>query len=141
MTLKILLDQRNIKQIEILFNRYCDLIETYRNKAVLKYIINDIDDQIRDSRKFQLHRLLDSIDKVEVDIFVSLHPNKCSIIRDYLVGKLILYLLNKYQINIRIEGEEITKLKKNTDLHEYKEFHELIKFGSESNIENEGDML
>jgi hypothetical protein len=43
LTLKILLDQRNLKQIEVLFSRYGELIHTYKNKAVLREIIEDID--------------------------------------------------------------------------------------------------
>lgn len=33
-------------------------METYRSKAVLKEIIREIDDQVRNARKYQLKRLL-----------------------------------------------------------------------------------
>lgn len=57
------------------------------------------------------------------------------------MGKLILYLLHRYEVATKIDGEEIAKLRKSVDLYEYTEFKELIKLGGEGNAENEGDML
>lgn len=66
MTLKILLDQKNLKQIEALFGRYGVLIDTYRHKAVLKEIISDIDEQICNARKYQLRKVLETMAKADV---------------------------------------------------------------------------
>lgn len=45
------------------------------------------------------------------------------------MGKLILYLLHRYEVATKIDGEEIAKLRKSVDLYEYTEFKELIKLG------------
>lgn len=80
LTLKILLDQRNMKQIEMLFARYGELMNTYRSKAVLKEIIADIDEQMRSARRYQLMRVLDSIFRNEVEIFINLQFDRTDII-------------------------------------------------------------
>ena len=71
-------------------------MNTYRNKAVLKEIIADIDEQMRSARKYQLMRVLDSISKSEVDIFINLQFNRAEVIENYLLNKLILYLLYRF---------------------------------------------
>jgi|LakMenE01Jun11ns_1017448.scaffolds.fasta_scaffold7207127_1 hypothetical protein len=94
-------------------------MNTYRNKAVLKEIIADIDEQMRSARKYQLMRVLDSISKSEVDIFINLQFNRAEVIESYLLNKLILYLLYRFQITLKNDSEEMLKIKKSVDLYEY----------------------
>jgi len=94
-------------------------MNTYRNKAVLKEIIADIDEQMRSARKYQLMRVLDSISKSEVDIFINLQFNRAEVIESYLLNKLILYLLYRFQITLKNDSEELLKIKKSVDLYEY----------------------
>lgn len=94
-------------------------MNTYRNKAVLKEIIADIDEQMRSARKYQLMRVLASISKSEVDIFINLQFNRAEVIENYLLNKLILYLLYRFQITLKTDSEEMLKIKKSVDLYEY----------------------
>lgn len=94
-------------------------MNTYRNKAVLKEIIADIDEQMRSARKYQLMRVLDSISKSEVDIFINLQFNRAEVIESYLLNKLILYLLYRFQITLKNDSEEMLKIKKSVDFYEY----------------------
>jgi hypothetical protein len=43
LTLKVLLDQKNYKQVEVLYLRYYPLLETYKDKPVLSTIVGDIE--------------------------------------------------------------------------------------------------
>ena len=61
LTLKVLLDQKNYKQVEVLYLRYYPLLETYKDKPVLSTIVGDIEQQLRMVRKMQLRRFLYAI--------------------------------------------------------------------------------
>lgn len=43
LTLKVLLDQKNVKQIECLYLRYYPLLLAYKDKPVLSTIVGDIE--------------------------------------------------------------------------------------------------
>jgi hypothetical protein len=92
-------------------------MNTYRSKAVLKEIIADIDEQVQSARKYQLMRVLDSISRGEVEIFINLQVNRAETIENYLLNKLILYLLYRFQVNVKIDPEEILKIRKAVDLY------------------------
>ncbi len=55
----------------------------------------------------------------EVEIFLQLHPSKEKLLQDYLVGKLMLFLMNQFKAYPKTESEELLKIRKAVDLHEY----------------------
>ena len=63
LTLKVLLDQKNYKQVEILYLRYYPLLVAYRDKPVLSTILGDIEEQLRVVRKMQLIKFLYTVSR------------------------------------------------------------------------------
>lgn len=55
-------------------------MDTYRNKAVLKEIISDIDEQICNARKYQLRKILETMAKADIETFVNLYSDKKAIV-------------------------------------------------------------
>lgn len=53
----------------------------------------------------------------------------------------MLFLLHRFKAYPKNESEELLKIRKAVDFHEYAEFKELVKLGTDNMIENEGDML
>ncbi len=49
--------------------------------------------------------------------------------------------MNRFKAYPKTESEELLKIRKAVDLHEYAQFKELVKLGNDNTIENEGDML
>ena len=141
LTLKVLLDQKNYKQVEVLYLRYYPLLVAYKDKSVLSTIVGDIEQQLRVVRKMQLVKLLYSITRDQAVIFINLYPPTQTDLFPYLLNKLILHLLNFFYTQKKIEVDQLAKMQKELDLWELKEFHELINVGTEKQIENEGDML
>ena len=76
LSIKVLLDQGNFKQIQQLYARYLPLINTYRDKPVLNGIIEEIEEAVKEAQKIQLKCILKNIRREKVDIFVGLHASK-----------------------------------------------------------------
>ena len=60
--------------------------------------------------------------------------SKEKLLQDYLVGKLMLFLLHRFKAYPKNESEELLKIRKAVDLHEYAEFKELVKLGTDNMI-------
>jgi hypothetical protein len=141
MTIRLLLDQGNMSQIEVLFQRYQSLLMAYRSKPVLSTIISDIEEQLRVARKYQLMRLLTEISGAEASRFLNLHPSESSDVHTYLLHKLILHVLPHFTFTNPLEKEELGRMQKEVDHWELREFHELVRPGQEKGISEEGDLL
>ena len=72
-TIKLLMDQGNLSQVEVLFQRYRSLLEAYRSKPILCAIVADIEEQLRAARKSQLVALLSEISSTNTCRFLNLH--------------------------------------------------------------------
>lgn len=81
-----------------MFQRYFPLLQTYRNKAVLRTIVSDIEEQLRIARKMQLMQLLTEIKEPDAVRFLRIHLEDCPDIRNYLMNKLILHVLPHFVI-------------------------------------------
>lgn len=119
--MKTLLDQDNIAQIEVLFQRYHPLLELYRQKAVISAIVLDIDEQLRISRMTQLQKLMVQMTKEQIQHFINLFPPNTSESVSYLFTKLILHFLPHFTATgKKLEGDDATVMQKNVDLWELK---------------------
>jgi hypothetical protein len=65
---------------------------------------------------------------------LQLHSSKEKLLQDYLVGKLMLFLMHRFKAHPKSESEELLKIRKAVDLHEYAEFKELVKLGTDNLI-------
>jgi len=74
LTIKLLLDQKNFYQIEVLFQRYHSLLQIYKDKPVLSTIVSDIEEHLRVARKDQLLKLLSEVNIEDVSRFLNLFP-------------------------------------------------------------------
>lgn len=105
-TLKVLLDQQNIKQMAVLFNRYSSLIETYRDNPIIRNITAGIEEILVQARKKQLLRFMSHCLKEEAEIFLQLFPNPSIIVKEYLLPKIALYIAEEFNtIGSNVLGE------------------------------------